>query len=146
MRIEVSNNPWQQAAALSIRLKVFVQERGLNKQDEFDGGDTEQTVYAVAWQDERTPVATVRFQQVDEQTMRPGRVATLPEYRGQGTAQRALLATEKYGQSFGMIHSVIHSELTAQGFYERCGYQVSSTPFIEDGVECIELTKKIDKV
>ncbi|GAY73895.1 hypothetical protein NBRC111893_2041 [Lentilactobacillus kosonis] len=40
-----------------------------------------------------------------------------------------------------MTNSIIHSELTAQKFYERNGYNVVSDIFIEDGVKCVIVKK-----
>ncbi len=42
-----------------------------------------------------------------------------------------------------MVHSIIHSELTAQGFYEKMGYHVASDTFMEDGVPCVVVKKEL---
>lgn len=143
MEIHTGSEPWNHAAALYIRMNVFVLERTIAMQDEFDDNDEPDRVYVVAYTDDGQPAATGRFQTIDETTMRPGRIATLKDYRGQHLGAQVIKALEDYGIAHGYTKSVIHSEMTAQGFYERQGYQVASDPYEEDGVPAITLTKSL---
>lgn len=143
MEIHTGSEPWNHAAALYIRMNVFVLERTIAMQDEFDDNDEPDRVYVVAYTDDGQPAATGRFQTIDETTMRPGRIATLKDYRGQHLGAQVIKALEDYGIAHGYTKSVIHSEMTAQGFYERQGYQVASEPYEEDGVPAITLTKSL---
>lgn len=144
MQIHVGSENWQHAAALYVRMNVFVIERTIAIQDEFDDNDEPDRVYAVVYNDEGHPVATGRFQTIDAHTMRPGRIATLKAYRGQQMGAKIIAALEEYGRENGYTKSVIHSEMTAKGFYERQGYHVSSDPFEEDGVPVITVTKTFE--
>ncbi|GAW98239.1 GNAT family N-acetyltransferase [Secundilactobacillus mixtipabuli] len=143
MEIHTGSEPWNHAAALYIRMNVFVLERTIAMQDEFDDNDEPDRVYVVAYTDDGQPAATGRFQTIDDTTMRPGRIATLKDYRGQHLGAKVIKALEDYGMAHGYTKSVIHSEMTAQGFYERQGYQVASEPYEEDGVPAITLTKSL---
>ncbi|MCH5461693.1 GNAT family N-acetyltransferase [Lactobacillus sp. LC28-10] len=143
MKFHTGSEPWNHAAALYVRMSVFVIERTIAIEDEFDDNDESDRVYVVAYSDEGKPVATGRFQTIDDTTMRPGRIATLKEYRGQHLGAKIIEALEKYGREQGYTKSIIHSEMTAKGFYERQGYEVSSAPYEEDGVPAITLTKKL---
>lgn len=143
MEIHTGSEPWNHAAALYIRMNVFVLERTIAMQDEFDDNDEPDRVYVVAYTDDGQPAATGRFQTIDDTTMRPGRIATLKDYRGQHLGAQVIKALEDYGMAHGYTKSVIHSEMTAQGFYERQGYQVASEPYEEDGVPAITLTKSL---
>ncbi|MFC6171346.1 GNAT family N-acetyltransferase [Loigolactobacillus jiayinensis] len=140
MQLKVNATNWQRAAAFAVRMQVFVRERSIALQDEFDDNDTDGTTYAVIYANDE-PVATGRFQQISATTMRPGRIATLASQRGNGLGAQIIAALEAVGRQRGCTHSEIHSELTAQGFYAKLGYQPVGASFIEDGVACILLQK-----
>ncbi|WP_225418584.1 GNAT family N-acetyltransferase [Loigolactobacillus iwatensis] len=143
MKLHVGSEPWQRAAALYVRMQVFVQERHIALIDEFDQHDTSKTSYAVMYTDNEQPVATGRLQFIDAATIQPGRIATLSEYRGQGLGAQVINALEEVGQHQGYQKSLIHSERTAQGFYEQLGYQPVSGTFIEDGIPCVLVSKTL---
>nr|WP_252898560.1 GNAT family N-acetyltransferase [Secundilactobacillus odoratitofui] len=143
MRVHTGSETWQHAAALYIRLNVFVLERGIAIEDEFDDNDEPDRVYTVVYSDDGQPAATGRFQTIDDQTMRPGRIATLKAFRGQHLGAQVIVELETYGKAHGYTKSLIHSELTAQGFYERQGYHVVSDIYEEDGVPCVNVAKDL---
>lgn len=142
MQLFIEHSKPIRAAAAYIRLSVFVLERGIALTDEFDDKDSDNEVYAVLF-DDATPVATCRFEQADANTLKIGRVATLKAYRGKGFGKKVLRAMEIYGQKRGLTNSLIHSELTATGFYEKMGYKAVSKPFLEDGVPCVIVKKSL---
>ncbi|MFD0897444.1 GNAT family N-acetyltransferase [Loigolactobacillus binensis] len=142
MQLKVNATNWQRAAAFAVRLQVFVQERGLSLQAEFDDHDTDGTIYAVLYAGD-LPVATGRYQQLSATTMRPGRIATLASHRGEGLGAQIIAGLEQVGREHGCTQSEIHSEMTARGFYAKLGYQSVGRPFIEDGVACILLQKQL---
>ncbi|KRM57669.1 GNAT family N-acetyltransferase [Secundilactobacillus malefermentans] len=143
MELIVGNQKWNRGAALFIRQSVFVTERGIAREDEFDAKDTDETIYVVAYEDASHPAATARYEKMDAETVRPGRVATLPAYRHQGLAAKVLNALEEFARKQGLTRSLIHGELDAVGFYEKMGYQVASAPFEEDGAPVVTLTKQL---
>ncbi len=143
MNCHTGSEPWNHAAALFIRMNVFVQERHIAIADEFDDNDTPDMIYAVCYADDETPVATGRFQTIDDTTMRPGRIATLKAYRGQHLGAKIIAALEAVGREKGFKSSLIHSELTAQKFYEKQGYHVASDVYEEDGVPCVNVEKAL---
>lgn len=143
MNVHTGSEPWNHAAALAVRLNVFVQERNIAIEDEFDDHDLPDTVYAVAYADAKTPVATGRYQPLDAKTIRIARIATLKAYRGQHLGAQVVAALENMAREQGYKTSLIHSELTAQGFYEHQGYVVSSEMYLEDGVPCVNVEKQL---
>ncbi|EHO53619.1 GNAT family N-acetyltransferase [Lentilactobacillus kisonensis] len=142
MTMFVENSKPIRAAATYIRMSVFVLERGIALSDEFDDKDSEIMIYAVLFEGKQ-PVATCRFENPEPGTLKIGRVATLKAYRGHGYGRQVITAMETRAKKMGMSHSLIHSELTAQGFYERMGYHVVSDTFMEDGVPCVVVKKKL---
>lgn len=138
----LNNRPWQRAAACFVRMNVFVLERGIAIADEFDEKDVDGTTYAVAYKD-NLPVATARFIKIDEQIAQITRVATLKEYRGCHLGSKLIQLMEDHADSQDVVKLDIHAELTAVEFYEKNGYIQSSEVYLEDGVECQTLTKKL---
>ncbi|EHL96252.1 GNAT family N-acetyltransferase [Lentilactobacillus parafarraginis] len=143
MHLVIENSKPIRAAAAYIRLSVFVIERHIALEDEFDDTDSDQEIYAVCF-DGRTPAATCRFEKVAPQTLKIGRVATLKQYRHQGLGTKVLTAMETYAIEHHYKQSVIHSEVTAKDFYEHLGYHIASEIFIEDGVPCVNMKKSLE--
>lgn len=142
MHAHIGKEKWNQAAAFFIRMTVFVLEGGITLQDEFDKGDHDEAIYVVVYDDEK-PIATGRHEQINADTIRPGRIATLKEYRKQGYGKLVLEKMEELGRELGCSISIIHGELSAVPFYERLGYKVVSDIYYEDGVPCKTLKKAL---
>lgn len=136
----IDQTPWQRAASCFIRMNVFVLERKIAIEDEFDDKDVDGTTYAVAYKG-NLPVATTRFIKNNAQVAQITRVATLKDYRGCHLGSKLIQMMEEYARSEGVVQLDIHSELTAVAFYEKNGYVPSSEIYLEDGVECQTLTK-----
>ncbi|AVK64762.1 GNAT family N-acetyltransferase [Lactobacillus sp. CBA3606] len=143
MTIIFSKAPYNRAAAMALRQAVFVEERGIAAQVEFDDKDDDQRLYAVAYAQPSLPVATLRLEPQANQVMRFGRVCTRKSYRGRGLGQQLLAAAEKWAVEHGYTQGLIHGELTAQSFYERCGYTVAVGTFAEDGAPVVSLHKDL---
>ncbi|TVP89298.1 GNAT family N-acetyltransferase [Alkalibacterium sp.] len=143
--VHIGSEKWHQAAAFYVRLDVFVLEREIALADEFDADDHDDMIYIVIY-DGKKPVATGRFIQEDETTIRPGRIAVLKDYRGRGLGERIIHEMEDYSKNNGCTKSVIHGELSAAGFYEKIGYNRTSDVYEEDGVPCVTLKKALESI
>lgn len=142
-RLVLGNQDWLRASACYVRMKVFVLERNIAIEDEFDHLDTSDRVYAVMFVG-KEPVATGRFIQENDQVARLTRIATLDSFRGKGYGRQIIQALEKHAQTERVRRIVIHSELTAKTFYEALGYQTCSDVYEEDGELCQSLEKIIE--
>lgn len=140
--IHFGNERWQQAAAFALRYEIFVLEQGIDLTDEFDRLDSDQRFYFVYYI-QQLPIGTIRYQAYDTKTIQPNRLCVKQEYRHQGIGRQLLLALEKQAVNDGYLQSQLSAEIDAQGFYTSMGYTVSSSPFIEDGIYCVQMTKKI---
>ena len=112
------------AAVLSdIRRRVFIDEQRVPEALEWDGLDAHAThflVYADA-----LPVGCARLL-ADGHI---GRMAVLPDYRGQG-AGRALLATVlQHARQQTLSWLYLNAQTHAAGFYARCGFQPVGAEF-----------------
>lgn len=143
MQIKFEATPANRAAAYALRQAVFVEERGIAATVEFDEKDTDERLYGVAYLRPDLPVATLRLEPQADGVMRFGRVCTRQAYRGQGLGQQLLTAAEAWAMTHGYQLGTIHGELTAQSFYERCGYQVTAGPYDEDGAPVVVMHKQL---
>ena len=143
MEVVISNAPFNRAAALSLRQATFVTERGIPRDVEFDDRDTPDRLYVVAYDRPDLPVSTLRLEPQSPTEMRFGRVCTSRAYRGQGIGRQVLRAGEDWARVHGFTAGLIDGELTAQAFYERCGYHAIGAPFDEDGAPVVTLRKNL---
>lgn len=117
MKIHIGNEIWNKAAAFYVRMSVFVLERNMKLEEEFDEQDRSSLVYVVIY-DNKQPVSTGRYELLDDVTIRIGRIATLKEYRGQNLGRTVIQTLEKIGLKKGCTQAVIHSEQSAASFYK----------------------------
>lgn len=141
VRLIVGNQAFQKAASPYIRFSVFVLERKIKMEDEFDANDKCKTIYAVLYDGDQ-PVSTGRFLPETAEEARLTRIATLKDYRGKGYGAKVVQALEQYARAEGYTRLVIHAELTAKSFYESIGYQPFGHEYEEDGELCQSLAKE----
>ncbi|MTD38023.1 GNAT family N-acetyltransferase [Erwinia sp. CPCC 100877] len=143
MKIHFGNERWHQAASLALRYEVFVLEQGISLQAEFDVLDTAARCYFTAYE-KQLALGTVRYQRLDSETIQPDRFCVKKEYRGQGIGTALLQQLESKAFSEGYRYSVLSAEKTAVYFYEARGYAVCSDEYIEDGIVCVKMQKKLE--
>jgi predicted GNAT family N-acyltransferase len=141
MHLYFGRSEWIKQAVFSLRKSVFVDEQGISPQLEFDTNDQFCNYFLLT--DNATPVATIRYQSLDSQTVQPDRLCVAKNYRRQGIGQQLLGVYEKQAVADGFYHSQLSAEVSAEGFYQKCGYQTISAPFIEDGILCLTMEKKL---
>ena len=142
MKLHIGNDIWNKASAFYVRMSVFVLERGMELSEEFDQLDCSMIDYAVMYDLEKT-VSTGRYEFLDDNIIRIGRIATLKEYRGQKLARAIIQELETIGREKGCLKASIHSEQTAASFYEELDYIIVSDEFYENNVPCVLLEKKL---
>lgn len=142
MREIFSTAPAIRAAAFYLRYHVFVLEQKILPELEFDEWDTPDRFYLVFFQED-LPVATVRYQKSNPETLNPDRLCVHSDYRNQGLGTKLLNQVESRAAQEGCQYSILSAELSAQLFYEKRGYRVISANFEEDGVPCVKMQKEL---
>ena len=122
---------------LQLRSEVFVVEQDCPYQD-LDGNDRN-AVHVFAGDGSRI-LACLRVFLKDDGDASIGRVVTSKEVRGTGLGRKLMMegiscAREMYPG----LKCVIHAQRYATGFYEKCGFSVSSDEFLEDGIPHVEM-------
>lgn len=123
--------------ARQIRDKVFVQEQGVDEQEEYDVFDMPATHY-LAYIDHE-PVGTCRWRMVGEQ-VKLERFAVLKEFRGKGVGRELV---KRCLQDISIVHPntsvYLHAQLQAEAFYAKLGFQPIGEWFWEAGIEHVRM-------
>ncbi len=127
----------------AIRKAVFVDEQHVSIEEEIDGLD-ESCGHYIVYNEEDLPVAVGRLIKVSDTVYKVGRVATLKAYRHKGYAAFLMLALAEKVRSLGGQVITIMAQLSAVGFYEKCGYTMVSDEIIEEaGIQHMEMHYRI---
>lgn len=142
MHTHFGHERWHQAAAFALRYDVFVLEQGISLQDEFDELDTQNRDYFVVYT-QSLAIATIRYQRIGDDVIQPDRFCVRKEFRGKGIGKNLLLLLEEKALADGCAFSIISAEKTALAFYQSLNYSINSEEYLEDGILCLEMIKKI---
>jgi YbgC/YbaW family acyl-CoA thioester hydrolase len=121
-----------------IRHEVFVQEQGIPKDLEQDAADG-QALHAVAYNRLGQAVATGRLLPAQGGVAQVGRLAVHRVLRSGGVGRQLLQALTDAARVRGDRELVLHAQRSAEGFYERLGWQRRGEPFVEAGVSHVEM-------
>jgi predicted GNAT family N-acyltransferase len=118
--------------AWAIRRRVFIEEQHVPEEIELDADDAHAfhalaTIGAVA-------IGCGRYVAHGAGEVKIGRMAVLPEFRGQGIGREILRFLMDTARSRGFRRAVLHAQLTAEGFYLKQGYQPRGEVFEEAGI------------
>ncbi|WEG72714.1 GNAT family N-acetyltransferase [Vagococcus intermedius] len=142
MQTFLSNKPFVRAYSYHLRMIVFVQEQHISPELEFDELDTDHRYYLITI-NEGKPVGTARYQFKEQGVLQPDRLCVHPDYRGQGIGRNLLNELEKQALKDGCHHSLLSAEVTAIPFYVKSGYHQVSDTYLEDGLPCVQMKKKL---
>lgn len=136
--------PWSLLGpdAQRIRTEVFVQEQRIPKELEWDEADAT-AVHAVAYNRLGVPVATGRYQGTPAGVVKVGRMAVTRVLRGGHLGRDVLHALMGAAREGGAGAVVLHAQRSAEGFYSRLGYQCRGEPFVEAGIDHVEMVTKL---
>jgi predicted GNAT family N-acyltransferase len=129
------------AAARELRVRVFCDEQGVDREAELDGLDDEATQIVAL--DAREVMATCRLRFFDE-ACKLERMAVEKRYRGAGAGSWLLEVAEDEARRQGASVMLLDSQRQAEGFYAAAGYQAEGETFLEEGIEHVRMTKSLD--
>lgn len=121
-----------------IRTEVFMREQGFI--NEFDEQD-DKVLHVVLFVGDK-PVATGRLLPgKDNTTFVIGRVAVLKQYRKLHLGDRIINSLEEEAKKLGGISIELSAQCSAQGFYEKLGYNASGEVYLDEFCEHIHMEK-----
>ncbi len=133
--VEPANWSTDAATLCAIRLRVFVEEQGVPLQLEWDGED-ERCEHALAQSLDGTPVGTGRLLPEG----RIGRLAVLPEWRGQGAGSALLVYFVELARKKGFASVTLHAQTRATAFYARHGFAAHGAEFMDAGIPHVAMS------
>jgi predicted GNAT family N-acyltransferase len=143
MNIVVATTQPQIVDAFLIRTVVFVVEQQVPAVEEIDLQDRT-APFLVAYDDAGAPVGTARILLPDATTAKIGRVAVLAAWRHRGIGRRLMEAAEAFiREQTGASIIKLGSQLSAQPFYEKLGYEPFGDRFAEAGIEHVMMRKPV---
>lgn len=146
MRAVLVSDPASRAAALRLRMEVFVAEQGVPAEVEIDEHE-DAAEHAVVFDPsgDGSAVATARLLVVQGVGI-VGRVAVRKDLRGTGLGAVVMLAIEDRARELGLPVLELHAQLTAEGFYSRLGYEAYGDEFLEAGIPHVSMRKTLQPV
>jgi predicted GNAT family N-acyltransferase len=118
--------------AWSIRRRVFIEEQHVPEEIELDEDDR-LAFHALAFLD-GVAVGTGRMVFHGDDEVKIGRMAVRSDLRSSGIGREILLFLMNEARARGFKKAVLHAQLTAEGFYLRCGYRPIGAVFDEAGI------------
>jgi predicted GNAT family N-acyltransferase len=136
--VRIMSWPDARAEASRIRETVFVAEQGVPREIELDEWD-ERCEHAIAYDAARGAIGTGRLLPDGH----VGRMAVLPEWRGQGVGGAILEALIERARARGMRHVALNAQTHAAPFYARFGFAAVGAEFIEAGIAHVEMAREL---
>lgn len=136
--MKIYNYDYLPKEAMDVRIKVFVEEQGfVDKMDDIDSV----AIHFVAFEKEMA-IGTCRIF-LKENSYILGRLAVLSEYRQKGVGRALMTAAEQKVKKIGFNSLMLHSQIRATEFYEKCGYKAFGEVELEENYPHIWMKKEI---
>ena len=128
--------------AASVRTRVFVDEQGIPADLEWDDADRT-ALHVVAYNGLGQSVATGRLLPAAPGTGKVGRMAVVRVLRGARLGHALLQALTDAARLRGDTQLLLHAQRSAEGFYQRAGFEAQGEPFAEVGIAHISMFKRL---
>jgi len=129
VRVELGSWEAMRDEAAAIRYSVFVEEQLVPDDLELDGFDP-LSVHALARDKKGRAIGTGRLLPDGH----IGRMAVVPEARGQGVGSALLLALMDESRRRGNLEAMLSAQTHAAPFYARHGYVAEGAPYDDAGI------------
>jgi len=131
-------------AAVKIRNQVFVKEQNVPLSIEIDGNEA-YAIHFVLYDDNKTPLATVRLLPINDEIVKVQRMAVLKDYRGKGLGKILLKGAEDFAKEHDFKEITLGAQWQVRNFYQEMGFKEQGDPFYEAGMKHITMTKLLTK-
>lgn len=140
IEVRVASNSSEVDEALELRRRVFVGQQGVTLDADRDGLDP--TALHVVAVDAGRVIGTCRLV-FDGGLARLGRMAVEDDVRGRGLGAAMLAEAERQARAAGSERIRLHAQLAARSLYERGGFEVQGTEFMEEGIPHLTMEKPL---
>ncbi|KAF9144134.1 hypothetical protein BGX30_013672 [Mortierella sp. GBA39] len=136
--------PEDLAKCHDVRLKVFSDEQGYDRNEEIDKIDSECLHWVAVNTTTNEGVGTARLYKYSPTLGKIGRVAVLSSTRGSGLGRLVMEAIEKYVIEHTVLEKLgLSSQVPRKGFYEKLGYVASGDEYPDEGQPHIYMEKTL---
>lgn len=127
---------WQddRPAVERVRRRVFIDEQGIPEAEEWDAIDPVAR-HLLAVDSKGDAIGTGRL----EPSGKIGRIAVLPEFRGQGVGRAIVGELVNQATELGFTRVYLHAQTAAAAFYERLGFRATGPGFSEVGIPHVRM-------
>ena len=126
---------------MNLRVRVFVDEQGVDAEEEVDELDG-RSLQIVAVDDQGV-IATCRVRQLGGSAWKLERMVVDRRLRRLGVGARLLEGAEREARERGATEMVLHAQRRAQGFYATHGYAPEGETFLEAEIEHVRMRKTL---
>jgi predicted GNAT family N-acyltransferase len=134
IKVEKISNSEQQQQAFLIRMKVFVEEQNVPREEELDENENISTHFLAYC--EGIPCGTARWR-FTPKGIKLERFAVLKEYRGKNVGERVLNAVleDIAPQNIDKKELYLHAQVAAMPFYAKAGFRQVGEMFEECDIQ-----------
>ena len=132
--------PNELGQAMELRREVFVVEQQVDEAEEFDGREGE-CVHVVAVDGGRV-IGCCRLLPAGE-VVKLGRMVVASGRRREGVAGALLAESDLQAAALGASRITLSAQTYVTSLYEQAGYEVTSEPFDEVGIEHVRMEKRL---
>ncbi|OMF38353.1 GNAT family N-acetyltransferase [Paenibacillus sp. FSL H8-0548] len=126
--------------AYRIRKAVFVKEQGVPEEAELDEYDDVADHVLVYFENEAVGTGRVRI--VDDMA-KLERICVLSTHRKHRLGQAIMEELEAIAIEKGVAKAKLHGQVQAAPFYEKQGYEIASTVFMEEDIPHVKMIKDL---
>jgi predicted GNAT family N-acyltransferase len=145
-RLSITVRPARAAAeveaAMELRVKVFIDEQGVDASEEMD--ELDEVSLQIVGLDDTGVIATCRLRDLGDGEWKLERMAVDRRLRGLGVGARLLEGAEREARERGAEKMVLHAQRRAEAFYGSQGYVSEGDIFLEAEIEHVRMRKKLD--
>jgi len=128
-------------AAMDLRVRVFVDEQGVDPGEEVDELDEESL--QIIGLDDTGVIATCRVRELGAEEWKLERMVVDRRVRGLRVGGRLLTGAEGEARRRGARQMVLHAQRRAQPFYAAHGYAAEGDTFLDAEIEHVRMRKEL---
>ena len=126
---------------MDLRVRVFVDEQGVNPEEEVDDLDRESV--QIVGVDDTGVIATCRLRDLGGGEWKLERMAVDRRVRRNGVGGRLLAGAEREARERGATEMVLNAQRRAESFYAARGYVPEGDTFLEAEIEHVRMRKEL---
>ena len=128
-------------AAMDLRVRVFVDEQGVDPEEEVDDLDRESV--QIVGVDDIGVIATCRLRDLGGGEWKLERMAVDRRVRRNGVGGRLLAGAEREAREQGATEMLLNAQHRAKSFYAAHGYVPEGDTFLEAEIEHVRMLKEL---